>query len=73
MGSPVGTFNDEEVAGLDEADRNKLKQHAVDHLFESPDIRAIIEQNPRILTTHESINPILREKLNPVLDQMKNK
>jgi hypothetical protein len=73
MGSSVGTYDDNEVANLSDQARADLKQQAVRHLLDSPEVRAIIEQHPEILANDRRINKVLREKLDPVLARHKTR
>jgi hypothetical protein len=73
MGSPVGTFSDDEVKDLSPADREKLKKLALRELAASRAIRSIIAKCPTLLTTDPSINKILRKKLAPKLAKLKKK
>lgn len=62
MGSSVGVFNDHEVNDLTDADKRLLKEHILNHIQTSAEIRRIVEANPRILTENPEIREILREK-----------
>jgi hypothetical protein len=73
MGSPVGTYNDDELKGLSEADREELKRAALKELYDSKDIRKIIENHPTLLTRDREINKKLRGKLDSVLNRLRKK
>jgi len=73
MGSPVGTYNDDEVKGLSEAEREELKRAALKELHESKEIRKIIEAHPTLLTRDREINQKLRGKLDSVLNRLRKK
>jgi hypothetical protein len=73
MGSPVGTYDDDEVNNLSPKDREELKRRAVQTLLSSAEIRAIIKKNPTVLARDRKINKVLRQKLDPVLKRLKRK
>jgi hypothetical protein len=73
MGDMVGVHDVEELKGLNDQDRELLKQHILQQLQTNPDIRAIIEKDPMILTRDEHINPILKRMARPLLDRLKQK
>jgi hypothetical protein len=65
MGSGVGAYSDSEVKHLSKSDRDKLRRHAVQHLQNSREIRAIMKSNPRLFTKIKEVKEILRKKLDP--------
>ena len=54
MGNGVGTFGENEVKHLSPSDRKKLRQHTVQHLQNSKEIRALMQKNPKQLLQLES-------------------
>jgi argonaute-like protein implicated in RNA metabolism and viral defense len=75
MGSPVGLFTDEEIRsfGLSPEKIEQLKQEVLRQLNSNPEIRAIINKNPRLLTRDSEINAILRRETRPFLDRLMEK
>jgi hypothetical protein len=71
MGDLVGVFEEEELKGLSDGQREQLKQEVVRLLQTSPEIRAIINENPGLLAREPDINEILQKKARPFLDQLK--
>jgi hypothetical protein len=65
MGSGVGVFSEREVKHLSTSDRQKLRRHAVQHLQNSREIRALIKSNPKLFTNIKAVKGILRKKLDP--------
>jgi len=63
MGDQLGVFDDNEVQNLTPQQREQQKQRIQELLQNNPEIRAIINQDPRILTRDRAINAILRREL----------
>jgi hypothetical protein len=63
MGDQLGVFSDDEVQGLSPQEREQQKRRILQLLETNPDIRAIIEEDPRILTRNSRINAILKREL----------
>jgi hypothetical protein len=63
MGDQLGVFSDDEVQGLSDQEREQQKRRILQLLETNPDIRAIIAEDPRILTRNSHINAILRREL----------
>jgi hypothetical protein len=68
MGSQVGVHD---VKGMKPAVRKELRAHVMRELFNSKEIRKIIEKNPKILTKVAAIRKILKDKTAPKLKQLK--
>jgi len=73
MGNGVGTFGENEVKHLSPSDRKKLRQHTVQHLQNSKEIRALMQKNPKLFTKIKEVKTILRKKVNPVRKKMPKK
>jgi hypothetical protein len=71
MGNTVGAYEEKELEGLSSEQREQLKQEVLRLLHTSPEIRAIIDQQPRMLTRNSDINKILKRELQPTLDKLK--
>jgi hypothetical protein len=63
MGDQLGVFDNNEVGNLTPQQREQQKQRILELLQNNPEIRAIINQDPRILTRDRAINGILRREL----------
>jgi hypothetical protein len=63
MGDRVGVFTEAEVEDLSEQDREQLKQQILQQLQNNPDIRARINEEPRLLTRDDKIREILRREV----------
>jgi hypothetical protein len=64
MGSPVGVFTDAEVRELTAKQKKMLREHVIQHIRTSAEIRRIISDNPKLLTKNAKIKKILRKKAN---------
>ena len=73
MGSGVGVLKESEVKHLSASDRKKLKAHALEHLQNSKEIRALMRKNPKLFTKIAEVNKVMRRKVNPVLKGMPKK
>lgn len=71
MGDKVGVHDDTELEGLSRQQRAQIKQQILRQLQTSPEIRAIIQKTPRLLTSDSRINKILKRKLAPTLRRLK--
>lgn len=74
MGNPVGTFSEDDVKDLDDESRQLLRDAAIGEIQTNPQIREILMNDPEVLkslTTNGKINPILRQKLTPVLNRFR--
>jgi hypothetical protein len=70
MGSPVGVFTDAEVRELTVKQKKMLKEHVVQHIQTSAEIRRIIRDNPKLLTKNSKIKKILRKKANKLRNRL---
>jgi hypothetical protein len=73
MGDMVGVHTDDELEGLTAKQRKQLKQEILKQLHNSPQIRAVIDKQPEILTRDSRINKIVKRKVRPTLDRLKKK
>ena len=73
MGDTVGVHDEKELEGLSPQQRKELKQEVLRQLQTSPEIRAIINKDPKILTRDSRINKILRRKVPPNFNKLKKK
>jgi hypothetical protein len=63
MGSPVGVFTNAEVRELTVKQKKMLREHVVQLIQTSAEIRRIVRDNPKLLTKNAKIKKILRSKL----------
>jgi hypothetical protein len=73
MGSPVGVFTDDEVKELTINEKNLLKEHIIQHIQTSAEIRRIISDDPKLLTGNPKIRKILRRKAGKLQRRLKKK
>jgi hypothetical protein len=69
MGSQVGVFSKEEVKRLSKKDIALLKAYVLHLIQHSPEIRRILESDPKLLrglTRDQRINKILRKAASPL-------
>jgi hypothetical protein len=69
MGSQVGVFSKEEVKKLSKKDIALLKAYVLHLIQHSPEIRRILESDPKLLrglTRDQRINKILRKAASPL-------
>jgi hypothetical protein len=69
MGSQVGVFSKEEVKKLSKKDIALLKAYVLHLIQHSPEIRRILESDPKLLrglTKDQRINRILRKAAAPL-------
>jgi hypothetical protein len=69
MGSQVGVFSKEEVKRLSKKDIALLKAYVLHLIQHSPEIRRILESDPKLLrglTRDQRINRILRKAASPL-------
>ena len=71
MGFAVGVFDDSEMKGISEADKALLKQHVLQQIQTSPEILAIISENPKLLTENERIRNVLKGKAGELQRRLK--
>ena len=71
MGFAVGVFDDSEMEGISEADKALLKQHVLQQIQTSPEILAIISENPKLLTENERIRNVLKGKAGELQRRLK--
>ena len=71
MGFAVGVFDDCEMEGISEADKALLKQHVLQQIQTSPEILAIISENPKLLTENERIRNVLKGKAGELQRRLK--
>ena len=70
MGSPVGVFTDAEVRELTVKQKKMLREHVIQHLQTSAEIRRIIRDNPKLLTKNAKIKKILKKKANKLRNRL---
>jgi hypothetical protein len=63
MGTGEGTYTEDELKHLTPDKREELKREARHQLLTSEEIRAIINNNPELLTKDPAINNIMRKNL----------
>jgi len=73
MGSIVGVFTDEEVAGLSKKDIALLRRYVVHYIQTSAEIRRIIHDDPKIVTRHPKIRQILRREAGALHKRLKKR
>jgi hypothetical protein len=76
MGSTIGVYKDKEVEDLTDADKSLLKEHILNHIQTSPEIRRIVSANPRLLrklTKNPQINKVLRQKTGSLQKRLKKR
>jgi hypothetical protein len=73
MGDEVGVYNDDEVKDLDDKEKALLKEHILNHIQTSAEIRRIVSADPTILTSNENIRRILRTKTGALQRRLKKK
>jgi len=71
MGFAVGVFDDSEMEGINETDKALLKQHVLQQIQTSPEILAIISENPKLLTENERIRNVLKGKAGELQRRLK--
>jgi len=71
MGFAVGVFDDNEMKGISEADKALLKQHVLQQIQTSPEVLAIISENPKLLTENERIRNVLKGKAGELQRRLK--
>ena len=70
MGDQVGVHEDQDVANLSPDDLALLKRAILLELVTDEDIRAIIEQDMKILTSTTAIKNIVKTKVEPLLKRL---
>ena len=73
MGDEVGVYTDDEVTDLDDKEKALLKEHILNHIQTSVEIRRIVSADPTILTSNEYIRKILRTKTGALQRRLKKK
>jgi predicted ABC-class ATPase len=74
MGSTVGVHTDEEVQNLDANEKALLKDHILQHLSSSEDIRQIVSQDlSGFMDKNPEIQKTLKEKSSALLNRLKQK
>ena len=73
MGDLVGVHDDRELKGLSKRARDEIKKQVLKQLQSNAKIRRIINRNPTILTSTNSIHKELRSKLRPMIKRLKKK
>jgi len=73
MGNKVGVHSDKYVKALKPQARAKLRAHVMRELLNSREIRAIIQKNPKILTTSAAIRSVLKKKTTSTLTRLKKR
>jgi hypothetical protein len=73
MGDMVGVHDEAELQYLTPKQRADLKKEVLRQLQTSPQIRAIINKKPRMLTSDPDINAILKKKVSPILKKYRKK
>jgi len=73
MGAAVGVLSKGQLKGLSKKDKAQLKEHVVHFIETSPEIRKIIDKNPKLVTKNPRIRAILRREAGPMLEQLKRK
>jgi hypothetical protein len=63
MGDAIGVFDDDEVKHLTPQQKEEQKRRVLELLQNNAEIRAIINQDPKILTRDSKINEIIRREL----------
>ena len=71
MGFAVGVFDDNEMKGISEADKALLKQHVLQQIQTSPEVLAVISENPKLLTENERIRNVLKGKAGELQRRLK--
>jgi hypothetical protein len=63
MGDLVGVYTPEELERLSDQEREQLQRQILQQLQNSPEIRARINEEPRLLTGDRRIREILRREV----------
>jgi len=71
MGNQVGVLSEQDLQGLDPDARAQLKEAALEQLLTSPEIQAIIRDDPSILTSNPEIRKILKDKISALQARLK--
>jgi hypothetical protein len=67
----MGVHDEDELNDLTEDQRQQLRQEMLRQLQTSPEIRAIINENPQMLTGDSRINEILKRETGRMLAAFK--
>ena len=73
MGIAVGVFTNAEVKELTAREKKMLREHVIETIRTSAEIRRIISDNPRLLTRNPKIRNVLRTKTRKELTRLKKK
>jgi hypothetical protein len=69
-GMPI--FDDDELGHLSEADREKLKQDALEEIRTNQEIRDLLKTKPEVFADRQDVRDIVKRKLKPWVESKKS-